>query len=475
MATTIVDGPETTRYSSTQNTTRGWCVYAEYEVTTNSATQWQARVRLGIRQMTGGAMSFEASRLYWSISGGGISTGTLGGTKTSLSDNQRLALTGWYNTTLYTKTTSAQSISITFSLWANAPASWQGSSSKAVSFSIPALASYAIAYNGNGATSGSVGGQTKYYGQAISLKANGFARTGYTFGGWKWNNAGTAYAAGTSWNGANSAGTFYAQWTANTYTVAYDGNGATSGSTDSSSHTYDVAKTLTTNGFTKTDCLFLGWATTSGGAVQYEDGVSVINLATSGTKTLYAVWKDQYVQPDIQNPVAVRTNSEGVAIDTGTAAVVSAYVVPGTYEETLGNTTDIRTTVAAYYRETGSSSYTQIGSAQIISTAQTVSWLTAENIFSEDKQYDILFTAQVVVSNVVKAEASPNTTFISTASFLIDMSPDDNSIGIFAAAPADDNVVLIGVGGDIVFELDNDALIGTDSELIEALTTLGWA
>ena len=44
---------------------------------------------------------------------------------------------------------------------------------------------------------------------------------------------------------------FYANFVPNTYTIKYDGNGATGGSTVSSSHTYDSSKNLTKNGFEK--------------------------------------------------------------------------------------------------------------------------------------------------------------------------------------------------------------------------------
>lgn len=44
--------------------------------------------------------------------------------------------------------------------------------------------------------------------------------------------------------------------TANTYTVSYDGNGSTGGSTTNSSHTYGVSKNLTANGYTKTGYTF---------------------------------------------------------------------------------------------------------------------------------------------------------------------------------------------------------------------------
>ena len=46
-----------------------------------------------------------------------------------------------------------------------------------------------------------------------------------------------------------------------TYTIKYNGNGATSGSTTSSTHTYDEEKELTANGFSRTGYNFAGWAT----------------------------------------------------------------------------------------------------------------------------------------------------------------------------------------------------------------------
>lgn len=80
---------------------------------------------------------------------------------------------------------------------------------------------------------------------------------------------------------------------ANTYTVKYDGNGNTGGSTASSSHTYNTSKALTSNGFTKIGYSFNGWNTKADGSgTSYSDGASVTNLtATDGaTVTLYAQW-----------------------------------------------------------------------------------------------------------------------------------------------------------------------------------------
>ena len=77
-------------------------------------------------------------------------------------------------------------------------------------------------------------------------------RTGYTFAGWytaasggsKIGNGGASYTP-------TAAITLYAHWTANTYTVKYNGNGSTSGSMADSKHTYGVASNLTANAYSR--------------------------------------------------------------------------------------------------------------------------------------------------------------------------------------------------------------------------------
>ena len=85
----------------------------------------------------------------------------------------------------------------------------------------------------------------------------------------------------------------YADWKANTYTIKYNGNGNTGGSTADSSHTYDTAKGLTANGFTKTGYTFKNWNTKADGSgTSYADKASVKNLTATagGTVNLYAQW-----------------------------------------------------------------------------------------------------------------------------------------------------------------------------------------
>ena len=150
-------------------------------------------------------------------------------------------------------------------------------------------------------------------------------RTGYTLTGYKLtnsNNGSTSDLGGavftfdsTAKTGMFTQGsvpiTLTAQWKANTYTVSFNGNGATGGSTASQNFTYDVAQNLRANGFqqkytvtydlgdgsTATSGIatstFAGWNTAANGSgTAYANQQSIKNLtATDGaTINLYAQW-----------------------------------------------------------------------------------------------------------------------------------------------------------------------------------------
>ena len=77
------------------------------------------------------------------------------------------------------------------------------------------------------------------------------------------------------------------------YTIKFDGNGATSGSTSEMNMTYGTEKNLTANGFEKTGYSFGGWNTMSNGSgTSYSDQQLVSNLTTTDGViiTLYARW-----------------------------------------------------------------------------------------------------------------------------------------------------------------------------------------
>ncbi len=166
----------------------------------------------------------------------------------------------------------------------------------------PATAmTYAVAYQANGATSGSVPVDPATYatGATVTAKANsgGLARTGYSFAGWNTatNGSGTTYAAGTGTFAMGSAEVaLYARWTPNTYLVTYNGNGQSSGTAPvSQTKTYGVALTLQGNngGLARTGYSFAGWNNTANGTgTDYAAGAS---YTVDAAVTLYAAWTSQ--------------------------------------------------------------------------------------------------------------------------------------------------------------------------------------
>jgi len=85
-----------------------------------------------------------------------------------------------------------------------------------------------------------------------------------------------------------------AQWDPNTYTVAYDGNGATSGSTPSTAATYGTAAHAAPCGYVRTGYKFTGWNTAADGTgTTIAVGGDLLNLTDEhqGTVTLFAKWE----------------------------------------------------------------------------------------------------------------------------------------------------------------------------------------
>lgn len=81
----------------------------------------------------------------------------------------------------------------------------------------------------------------------------------------------------------------------NTYTIRFDGNGATSGSMSDQEKTYGTPLTLSKNNFKKTGYTFLGWATEADKAKTYDDGYRLVSDLTTKDGdiiTLYAKWKE---------------------------------------------------------------------------------------------------------------------------------------------------------------------------------------
>ena len=147
---------------------------------------------------------------------------------------------------------------------------------------------YTITYEG---VSGGHSNATEYtVDDNVSLGAPG-GRTGYTFRGWFDNSTfeGTPVTAITA--GSSGHKIFYAKWEENIYTVRFHANDGT-GLSFSAEIPYTGA--MPANSFVRSGYTFQGWATTPGGAKEFEDAVAVsqaIGYANSSHLiNLYAVW-----------------------------------------------------------------------------------------------------------------------------------------------------------------------------------------
>ena len=125
----------------------------------------------------------------------------------------------------------------------------------------------------------------------------------------------------------------YAVWKANTYTIKYNGNGNDGGSTASSTHTVDLAKNLTVNGFTKTGYTFIGWNTKADGTgTPYKDQQSVKNLAyeNGATVTLYAQWSaNKYIVVFNANGGTGKMEDQEMIYDKATALRANTFTRAG--------------------------------------------------------------------------------------------------------------------------------------------------
>ena len=155
---------------------------------------------------------------------------------------------------------------------------------------------YEIAFKPNGGT-GNMNNQQMEYDKAKALARNAFTRTGYTFTGWKEQDASTKHAdEETVKNLTNIDGdtiTLLAQWEPNAYIIKYNANGGT-GSMADQHMKYDIPAKLTANAYRKTGYTFTGWRRDDKETgIKYRNRETVTNLlsANGATTTMYAQWK----------------------------------------------------------------------------------------------------------------------------------------------------------------------------------------
>ena len=184
---------------------------------------------------------------------------------------------------------------------------------------------YSIDYVMNGGTAGA-GAPTSYtIEDTVTLVAP--TRAGYTFGGWFESSDFAGSAVTEIAAGSTGAKTFYAKWTAETYTITYELNGGTAGADAPTSYTVEEGVTLVAP--TRTGYTFGGWFESADFA---GSAVTEIAAGSTGAKTFYAKWtendndQDPGIDPGDKDGTGCG-GSIGFASALGTGIALSAAAV----------------------------------------------------------------------------------------------------------------------------------------------------
>ena len=162
---------------------------------------------------------------------------------------------------------------------------------------------YTVTYSGNGSTSGTAPADSNKYPAGAKVTALGnsgnLAKSGYTFAGWDTaaSGSGTAYAPAATFTMGSANTTLYARWTTSGsgYTLAYLGNGSTSGVGPSDPNVYAAGDSVTVLGnigyLFRPGHSFVSWNTeANGNGTAYAPG-DALSVDTANV-TLYAQWND---------------------------------------------------------------------------------------------------------------------------------------------------------------------------------------
>ena len=221
---TRVYGNKVTNTSS--GSTRTWRLYADYSVSSTETAYTIKGTSLGVQNTASSStttMGFNANSLTVSYSGV-LAASYKRTTKTGeIKGGATFEVYGTDKSAVIERTRVAQTKSLTFKGVANSNTAWKGTSTKTVSFTIPARSSHAVSYDANGG-SGSIASFTKFYsatGETAYYETlsdgSGFSKANYRITGWNTmpDGSGTSYPlSGDYTANGTTAVTLYAQWKA---------------------------------------------------------------------------------------------------------------------------------------------------------------------------------------------------------------------------------------------------------------------
>jgi uncharacterized repeat protein (TIGR02543 family) len=187
---------------------------------------------------------------------------------------------------------------------------------------------YTVTYNYNSATGGNSVTSQAYTVDGIRVALPTPTRTGFTFDGWHSNVGLTALVGGAGASYAPTASiTLYAKWTAATFTVLYEYNGASGGnSTDSATHTTGgTVITLPTP--TRAGYTFGGWY--SDVTLTSSVGAAGGSYSPTANLTIFAKWTAivRTVTYNSTNTGGINASSGSVPTDGGSYIIGNTVVV----------------------------------------------------------------------------------------------------------------------------------------------------
>lgn len=270
------------------------------------------------------ATSSIASNVNISIGTSSMSTPWGNNNESSPSNYQKIASTS----KIYNLDTNSHSYN--FSAGISGLTSKLGSPTVTVSYTVPALPSYDVTYNGNGHTGGSTSNQTKYYNTSLILRSNGYTRTNYSFVNWNTaaNGSGTSYNAGGTYTG-NAALTLYAQWKIN-YTAC--GLPTNLSITDNGDNTLTFSSTVGTSGTSNASTGVTIYTTFDGSdpsESNYQYTANLSGTASSTVTTIISV--DDYITYFTNGTTTVKICAKTIGSVSGyhssLSSIVESYIM----------------------------------------------------------------------------------------------------------------------------------------------------
>jgi uncharacterized repeat protein (TIGR02543 family) len=204
-----------------------------------------------------------------------------------------------------------------------------------------------ITFNGNGSTSGTMNTQSIATDSSANLIVNSFSRSGFIFNGWNTqaNGTGTSFANLASYTASGETTlTLFAQWSANSNQIIFNGNNSSSGSMLAQGLNTGVTANLNANQFERTGYTFAGWNTLANGLGTNFANQASYTMGTDASYELFAKWtaNTYTITFDLQSGSGgdtTRTATFDAAMPTPntTAPTRSGFTFNGYFSETNGS------------------------------------------------------------------------------------------------------------------------------------------